>query len=736
MTACNSTNGSATNEEAGETWQIVVTLTCVVAMLAGMTYEIAPADMIMMGTVVLMLVVDIISIPEAVQGFSNTGMLTVAVLLIVAEGVKKTGAINPIKGLLGSKADGRQPLPIVLVRFMIPVTVLSAFMNNTPVVAMMIPVIVGFSNSNSIKPSKLLIPLSYASILGGTCSLMGTSTNLVVFGLARERDPTFDMSLFEIGMVGLPVAFAGVLFVVLFGPRSLPDRDSQFVEAVQGITEYVVTVVVKDSDDMPGGNPLIGATVAQIDLCNVPGVSLVKIVRSVSSHLGASTIPKPTPDFVLRAGDQLFFAGSVHRMLDITKEIDPGLEFVFGTANTLQDTHFTLMEATVGKQSKLAGKTLRELRFRQTYNASVLAVHRHREGCKKQDLQPLGTFEIRRGDGLLLLAPADFKATYGSQNVTDFASVTELSNSTPKSRKALVATVLCIGMICAGVAGVHLLTAALVTTVLMINTRCLGTNEVYMALNLPIIVVIAAAFGISQAMVNSGAAALIARGLVAASEPMGLIGLQIVIYVVTMLFSAAVTNNAAVTIMFPIAYNAADSVGADFRPFMYLLMMGASAAFMTPTGYQTNLMVYGPGGYRFSDFLRFGGLLQVWLGCVTIGVLQTLEYWWLWTLLLAGVLCGCVILHLRTCLAERRQTSRLAESNANGGNVLSPARVPTSMSDFHGDLRDLNMRSGQRYTFVPDLGLVPIDDDEGDMDCSTHGSDHSLISAPESESLI
>lgn len=160
---------------------------------------------------------------------------------------------------------------------------------------------------------------------------------------------------------------------------SLPDRDSQFVEAVQGITEYVVTVVVKDSDDMPGGNPLIGATVAQIDLCNVPGVSLVKIVRSVSSHLGASTIPKPTPDFVLRsdlcpvpscrdgffccdalfissyfrAGDQLFFAGSVHRMLDITKEIDPGLEFVFGTANTLQDTHFTLMEATVGKQSKL-----------------------------------------------------------------------------------------------------------------------------------------------------------------------------------------------------------------------------------------------------------------------------------------------------------------------------------------------------------------------------------------------
>jgi di/tricarboxylate transporter len=446
---------------------------------------------------------------------------------------------------------------------MLPVTVLSAFMNNTPVVAMMIPVIVGFSNVNSLKPSKLLIPLSYSSIFGGTCTLMGTSTNLVVFGLAKARDPDFDMSLFEIGIVGLPVALAGLVFIVLFGPRYLPDRESHFVEAVQGITEYVVTLVVRDPETMPGGNPLVGATVAEIDLCNVPGVSLVKIERKVSSHLGASTIPHPNPDRVLRAGDQLFFAGNVHRMLDVTKEIDAGLEFVFGPANTLQGTDYTLLEVTVGKQSKLAGKTLRQLKFRQAYNASVLAVYRHSDVKRKHDLQPVGTFEIRRGDGMLLLATPDFKVTFGSKNVTDFASITELTGTPPKSRKAMIATAMCVGMICASVAGVHLLTAAFVTTVLLINAKCLTTNDVYGALNLPVLVVIAAAFGISHAMVNSGSAALIARGLVAASAPSGLVGLQVVIYVVTVIFSAMVTNNAAVTIMFPIAYNGKNKTSLD-----------------------------------------------------------------------------------------------------------------------------------------------------------------------------
>eukprot|EP00038_Savillea_parva_P002966 m.119506 g.119506 ORF g.119506 m.119506 type:complete len:740 (+) comp11022_c0_seq2:396-2615(+) len=739
MSECNYQTDTASSVQDGPVWQIVFTLTCVVAMLVGMAVEYAPADMLMMAAVVLLHIADIISLVEAVQGFSNIGMLTVAVLLIVAEAVKKTGAINPIKNLLGSKSSGKQPLPVVLLRFMVPVTLLSAFMNNTPVVAMMIPVIVGFSNSNSLKPSKLLIPLSFASIFGGTCTLMGTSTNLVVYGLAKEKDPGFEMTLFEIGTVGLPVALAGLLFIVLFGPRYLPNRESFFVDAVQGITEYVVTLVVRDPADMPDGNHLVGARVGDIDLCNVPGVSLVKIQRHVSSHHAASTVPRPGNDFVLCAGDQLFFVGSVHKMLTITQGIHPGLEFVFGPANTLDGTNCTLFEVTIGKQSHLAGKTLREVSFRQTYNASVLGVHRpgSRRKTAGGDLQPLGTLEMRRGDNLLLLANADFKDNFANKNVTDFASVTELSSQPPKSRKAKMATVLCVAMICAGVAGVHLLTAAFVTAALLIIVKCLETNDVYGALNLPVLVVIAAAFGISQAMVNSGAASLIAKGLVAASEPAGLVGLQIVIYMVTVIFSAAVTNNAAVTIMFPIAYDAAHSVNADFRPFMYLLMMGASASFMTPTGYQTNLMVYGPGGYRFSDFLKFGGVLQLCVGTVTIVVMQTLQYWWLWTLLFLGLLACTMLVFVRRCIRARAE----ADESAIDTNMMSPDWDPqtnpaSSMSNFQRELRDLNMRAGQRYTFVPDLGLVPIDDDD-ELDHSTEQSRYSRTPpVPESESLI
>lgn len=737
---CNNTS-PVTSDPPGETWQIAVTLPAVVMMLAAMAYEFAPADMLMMTMLIFVLAVGIVTPKEAMSGFSNTGMLTVAVLLIVADAVRKTGAINPVKKLLGStNASKAQPLPIVLMRFMLPVTILSAFMNNTPVVAMMIPVIVEYSDARNLKPSKLLIPLSYASIFGGTCTLMGTSTNLVVVGLAKDKDPDFEMSLFEIGMVGLPVALAGMLFVALFGAKYLPNRVPPLVDDFLDVTpEYVVTFIVKSSDQVSAGPPLADKTVGDIELRKVVGLQLVKIERQITSHLQARTILRPDSDTELHEGDQLFFAGPAESMYPMTQNIDPGLlmEFapqVYMSRNALCN-EYQLAEVKIGKQSPLIGKNLRELKFRSRYNAKIISVYRlpgrqsnspsKTHSHDRSSLHPVGTLEVQQGDSYLILADPDFKDRYDIKHDTDFASVADLSVPVPRSRTALIATLLCIAMVCANIAGISLLTAALVTTILLVKTNCLHIRDIYASLNLPVLVVIAAAFGISAAMVNSGSAALIARGLVAASAPSGILGLQIVIYVVTVVFSACVTNNAAVTIMFPIAHKAAEDVGEDFRPFLYLIMMGASASFMTPTGYQTNLMVYSPGGYRFSDFIKFGGVLQLWIGVVTIALLQTLEFWWLWTLALGGILSVAVLLlagfNIRTPVRRGRlgRSSRTSSRSTSHSPVLRQRSRGMSRfsSDLSQDLKDmgsLNIQPGQRYTFVPDLGLVPIDPEDGD----------------------
>lgn len=663
-------------------WEAIVTICILVITLGLMIREIAPPDMLMLGAVTLLTVLQIITIQEATVGFSNTGMLTVAVLFVVAAGIHLTGAIDPIRKILERHANARngvpRPLTRVLAIVLTPILLLSSVLNNTPVVAMMIPVLDLFGRRARISPSKLLMPLSFASILGGTCTLIGTSTNLVALGLIQQMDPNFSISFFEIGQVGVPVMLAGMLYILLAAPRLLPARLG-ITHVLDHPREYITVVEVKSDDHE---SSIAGKTVLQAGLRNLHGLYIVQIER------GGEMLATPGPDTILLEGDRLYLAGVVSSVLSLAQI--PGLRVSEDQSeeinlNRLRRDHI-LVEAVIANHSALVHHTPSELNFRSRFNAGIVAVHRH--GTRINET--IGQITLQAGDTLLLLTDKTFLDLHHDRD--DFALVSKVDGYTSTRRnKAWIAALLTLGMIGAALADVSLLLAGFVAAAGMLVFRCLSPREARDSINLAVVFVISAAFGLSQATINSGAAQLMADGLLAAASPTGTTGLYICVYIATVLFSSIITNNAAITIMFPIAYEAALDANLDFRPILYILMMGASASFMTPTGYQTNLMVYGPGGYKFIDFIVFGGPLQVVVGVVTIGVVVALEFWWLWSLALLGANILVLVFSGQfgardTGAATTVTVDRIGEAAEQARPVKYYFQPDMGLDEIHGDL--------------------------------------------------
>eukprot|EP00043_Microstomoeca_roanoka_P012033 m.115452 g.115452 ORF g.115452 m.115452 type:complete len:723 (-) comp15370_c3_seq1:99-2267(-) len=683
-TSANTTTTASPTDVNAPLWQSIITLCLLGVMLIAMAKEWAPPDMLMIGILILFVPMGIITINEAVEGFSNTGMLTVAVLFPVAAGVQLTGAIEPLRRLLerrtrpppGQRADIRK----VLAWIMFPIGVLSAFLNNTPVVAMMIPLVERLGQRLGISPSKLLIPLSYASILGGTCTLIGTSTNLVVIGLVSQRIPGFSMGIFELGQVGLPVLFAGVAYVVIFAQRILPDRQS-VTSAIVRPREYITCMFIKTASEA-NGHSLEGKSVLEAGLRSLPGLFLVQIERE-----NGTVVSAPSPDTLLQGGDKLFFAGKVDSVLSLSQV--RGLRLAEDDEDEVDLNRLKgddiLVEAVVAPHSALVHRSVKDAAFRSRYKAAIIAVHRHGVRINKK----IGEIVLQAGDALLLVTNKDFVSLYQHQD--DFALVSAVDGHVSfRWKKAPIAVFLTVAMIALSVADViDLLTAAIFAAGGLVLFRCMSASELRSAINLEVLLVIAAAFGLSNALVNSGAAQLMADGVIIASKPTGIVGLYIMVYLTTMLFSAVVTNNAAITIMFPVAYQAALDLDVDFFPLLLLLMMGASASFLTPTGYQTNLMVYGPGGYTFTDFLKFGGMLQIWLGVITVSIVATLDFWYLWLL-------GCIAFAIIAFFIPqpkpkaREEVSDLEAQLTEAAHGNSPGRK-------------------EMYYYQPDLGLAKVE---------------------------
>lgn len=585
-------------------WEAWVTVAVTVAMVFAMAKSLAEPDLVLVGGLTLLVAIGIVPVDRAFVGFGNEGVLTVGALFVVAAGVRETGGLDELlRRVLGRPTR----LWVAQLRMMIPVSSVSAFLNNTPVVAMMMPVVTDWARRTGLPGSRLLMPLSWASILGGTCTLIGTSTNLVVYGLAKQRDASIDIGFFDIAVLGVPTLIAGIAYVVVLSRWLLPDRSGSHV-TVDHPREYTVAMRVE------ADSPVVGQRIEEAGLRHLPGLYLVELERE------GELMPAVDPETRLRAGDHLLFVGVVDSVVDLRRirGLVPATDQVDKLAHARPDRR--LLEAVVGAGSPLAGTNVRELRFRTRYEAAIIAVHRNGERITGK----VGDIVLHAGDVLLLEATPSFLARY--RNDSSFALVTEVAGSAPLQHdKATLALCLLVAMIVVSALEIlPLLVAALLTAGAMLATGCLNAQEAQRSIELRVLIAIAAAFGVGAALETSGAAATIGSQLVEVATPLGPVATLAAIYIATALLTELITNNAAAALMFPLAAAAAESAQIPLAPIALVVMMAASASFATPIGYQTNLMVYGPGGYRFGDFLRFGIPLQLLLAVLAIGIASAL----------------------------------------------------------------------------------------------------------------
>ncbi len=577
-------------------WEGWLTLAAIVVAVVVMVRDwLAPAATIM-AAVVALLVAGVIDTEQALSGFSNPAPLTVAALFIVARAVEKTGALQPlVASMLGREERPRRALG----RLLAPVAASSAFLNNTPIVAMLVPQVSQWAQRRGRAPARYLMPMSFAAILGGLVTVIGTSTNLVVSGILEEgaRDP---IGVFEISRLGVPVAIGGLLVLVGLAPRLLPSRPPARDDLQDNVRQFVVDMEVE------AGGPIDGATVEGGGLRHLAGVFLVQVERF------GDLIAPVGPTLVLHGGDRLRFVGKADDVIDL--QATRGLAPLAHQEAGLASGGSAFFEAVVGASSPLVGQTLREAGFRSRYQAAVVAIHRagHRLEGK------LGQVPVRVGDTLLVLADPDFRSRWYDRD--DFLLVSPL-DSTPVvgSKLAIWVGLVIAGIMTTAATGLlSLLEASLVGAFLLIVGRVLTLDEARRAVDLDVILLIAAALGLGQAAAVSGLADEIGEVMVDTFGTWGDVGTLLGLVLATIILTELVSNAAAAAIMVPIALAAAQQVGEDPRGFAIAIAVAASASFLTPIGYQTNTMVYGPGGYRFSDYARLGLPLTVTVTFVTV----------------------------------------------------------------------------------------------------------------------
>ncbi|CAN8072515.1 unnamed protein product [Agarophyton chilense] len=603
----------AFDELKWKAWAAFAILTVTLALL--ITNALPTAVSMLLG-LTLMLILNIVTPSRGIEGFSNSGVMSVAILFIVAEGIQRTSVLLPLFRVVLGKPRFVWEAQL---RVMIPVALISAFLNNTPVVAMLIPVVQSWSRRANFPISKLLMPLNDAAILGGTLTLLGTSTNLVVNGLAIKTKilGTVDgleggvgkgLPIFGITPVGALMLVTGIIYMGVFSRCLLRDRGQTGVDSIiRNPREYTVALLVQQR------SPIVGDTVQEAGLRHLQGLYLVEVTRA-----DGTLIPAVAPDTKIEAGDTLLFAGVVETVTELYHI--PGLVPATGQSQKMkiERHHRRLVELVIASSSMLVGKTAKESEFRSRFQAAIIAVHRQGEHVKEK----IADIKLRAGDTLLVETGSEFTLRYGKDS--NFALVSEVSGSQPPREDRLhmlIAGSIAVTMVALATAGViPLMSAAAGASFLLIATGCLSLANAGRAVDLPIIITIAASFGISNGMEDTGAAAQLASFIVDIFRPIGNLGLLFGIFVGTALLSSVITNNAAVSLMFPVINNILKS---DKPPpvvaTLYTLMIGASSSFSTPIGYQTNLMVHGPGGYTFMDWVIFGVPMQFLLG--TVGVL-------------------------------------------------------------------------------------------------------------------
>ncbi len=592
-------------------WEAWLTLLVAFSLLITLALRIAATDLLAIACLGVLILVQVITgtpnlpdVRSAVLGFGDSGLITVALLFAVVAGLEFTGGTELATGWFLKKA---RTLRGAQMRLLLPVAGLSAFLNNTPVVAAMLPVVGDLSKRIPGSNSRLLLPLSYATILGGMCTLMGTSTNLIVAGKYTLKSGGESLGFFEPIWVGVPATLLGVAYIMLVSKWLLPDRKPA-VSTADDPRQYTVEMQVEAS------GPLVDKTLEEAGLRNLPGLYVAEIQRNENVITAVASSER------LRADDVLILVGALDSVVDLRKI--RGLTTADDQSRKLNVPAWnrTLVEAVVSPRCALLGKSIREGRFRSHYGAAVVAVAR---GGRRLTGK-LGDVQLEVGDVLLLETTPSFVQRRSESH--DFFLVSKVDNAVIRRPEKAWASLIILGAMVVVASGtrVGILPAALVAAIAMIALRCCTTSEARRSIDWPVLIVIGAAIGIGNALGVSGAAAAIAAGLLdlANRHPLGSLA---AVYLATMICTEMITNNAAAVLMFEIGWKAAENLGVSEMPFVIAVMIAASASFMTPFGYQTNMMVYGIGGYRLSDYVRLGLPLNAIVFAVSMVIIP-----WVW----------------------------------------------------------------------------------------------------------
>ena len=568
-------------------------LASVVVALA--TNKVA-ADLVLMAAVSLLILFDVLGPEQALVGFSNPGVITIATLYIVASALVETGAVQWLAStLLGSP----KKTSTAQVRILFPTAFLSAFTNNTTVVAMFTPAIQEWGERLKIPGSKLLIPLSYAAILGGTCTIIGTSTNLIIYGLL-EQNYDVSMGLFDIAIIGVPLTLAGGGFLYLFADKLLPNRSSAS-EQMSEVRQYCVDFVVYEN------SPLIGKSISNSGLRSLTSGYLIELTRKSELHTAID------PSWAIEAGDVLTFLGAPELATELrrVRGIQPADHDV--DKLDLSNNQRCIVEVVLGSEFPALGRSVKDSRFRTRFNAVILSVSRNGERLPGK----LGEHVFKVGDTLLLESGQEFVEQYRFRK--DFLLVSPLTNSSPPDfRKVPHSLFILLAMIFSTSLGfTTILESALLAAGAMIMSRCVSASKARRQIDLQVLIVIAASFALGSAMSTTGAAQAVADFLLPETIASPIVAL-IIIYFLTVLFTEVITNNAAAILMFPIAQSFSAQLDVSIMPFAVAIMIAASASFITPLGYQTNLMVYGPGQYRYKDYAVIGTPLSLLVAAITL----------------------------------------------------------------------------------------------------------------------